>query len=97
MLELFQVWDAKMWFLFMREWIKEGMTFVRVLLMCQAVYLLLSHLLWYQFPIVVVTNHHKSSGLNRTNSVLYSSGDQRSKISLVSSVTVLVPLDSWRL
>lgn len=94
MLELFQVWDVKMWFLFMREWVKEGMTFVGVLLMCQAVYLVLSHLLWYQFPTVVVTDDHKSSGLNRTNPVLHSPGDQRSKISLMGSVTVLGALDS---
>ena len=42
----------------------------------------------YQFPIAIVTND-KSSGLNRTNSVLCSSRDQRFKISLVSSVKAL--------
>lgn len=89
MLELFPVWDAKTWFLFTREWITEGTS--------QAAYLVLSHLLCYQVPIAVVTNDHKPSGLNRTNSALYSSGDPRSKISLVSSVTVLAALDSWRL
>lgn len=77
----------------------EGMDNRRngVLVTSQAAYLVLSHLLRYQVPIAVVTNDHKPSGLNRTNSALYSSGDPRSKISLVSSVTVLAALDSWRL
>ena len=75
----------------MREWRKEGMAFVWVLLMGQAVYLVLSHL--NQFPIAIATNDHKSSGLNRTNSVLCSSRDQRFEISLVSSVKVLA---GWR-
>lgn len=78
---------------------REGMENRRngVLVTGQAASLVLSHLLRCQAPIAVVTNDHKPSGLNKTNAALYSSGDPRSKTSLVSSVTVLAALDSWRL